>query len=210
MNYLKFRAETARRELDPETASARELDELDALLKQSEQIKNRITRANLRLVVHIAKRHASRTNDLFELISEGNVALLRAVDLFDFTRGYKFSTYASWAIMRQLARQTSAAQKQRSRYRTGLDEIYEAMPASIADSENALAARELLERMSTSLSRRQWFILRHRFGLDRGVDPQTLAQLGERLGVSKERVRQIESQAIARLQRRFGEQFGRL
>lgn len=210
MNYLKWRAEALRAQLVPETATARELDQIEALLNHADQIRGRITRSNLRLVVHIAKRHASPRHDLFELVSDGNVALLRAVDLFDFTRGYKLSTYASWAIMRQLARQTSDAHKHQTRYQTGLQEIWESMSASVAESEPALAARELLEHMSASLSQRQWFILRNRFGLVPNGDPQTLAQLGEQLGVSKERVRQIEAQAIARLQRRFGRQFGRL
>ena len=65
-------------------------------------MKNQIIRSNLRLVVSIAKRHVGPSNNFFELVSDGNMSLIRAVEKFDYSRGNKFSTYASWAIMKNL------------------------------------------------------------------------------------------------------------
>ncbi len=210
MNYLKFQAESLRRQIVPETVKAADLDRIEALLDDAGEIKNRITRANLRLVVRFAKRHMSPLCDLFELVSDGNVALLRAIDLFDFTRGFKFSTYVSWAVIRQLAGATSKAQRQRARYQTGQEEFREVLSATMEEDEPAADARALLGRMSTSLSTRQWFVLCSHFGLNGHGKPKTLEQIGKRLGVTKERIRQIESQAFGHLRQTFSEQFKRL
>ena len=80
------------------------MGQIEKLYDESIATKNQIIRANLRLVVSIAKRYVGPTQDFFELVSDGNISLLRAVDKFDFSRGNKFSTYATWAIMKNFAR----------------------------------------------------------------------------------------------------------
>ncbi len=208
MNYLRFKAHQAAQQLDPETASASELDRIEGLLSEAAALKNQITQANLRLVVSIAKRHASYSSDFFETISDGNVSLMRAVDRFDFTRGFKFSTYASWAIMRNYARTVPEQKNLHERYQTGREELLQVAPSPAdMETENEFlpAARNLLERMLGVLDEREQSILRHRFGLDGGGEPQTLEQIGKLFGVSKERVRQLECRAMARLRDEFAD-----
>ena len=103
-NYLKYKASKLRSTLDADRPKSTVMDEIEALYDRIVETKNEIARANLRLVVSIAKRHVSPDQNFFELVSDGNVSLLRAVEKFDFARGNKFSTYATWAIMKNFAR----------------------------------------------------------------------------------------------------------
>jgi RNA polymerase sigma factor (sigma-70 family) len=213
MNYLKFKADQLRQGLDPETASASELDAIDGLLEDAARVKNQITQSNLRLVVSIAKRHQSPSVDFFELVSDGNVSLMRAVEKFDFTRGFKFSTYASWAIMRNFARTIPDEKSQAERYQTGREELLETVSGPRQEeSENDFlpAVRSLLDRMMGELDEREQKILRQRFGLDDAGESQTLEQIGKRLGVSKERVRQLEARAMTRLRSEFSDEARKL
>lgn len=212
LNYLKFRADQLRSAMDVETVSAVEIDRVEALLEEANRVKQQITQANLRLVVSIAKRHLSSMIDLFELISDGNVSLMRAVDKFDYTRGYKFSTYASWAVMRNFARSVPEFKIHRDRYQTGRDELIDIAPGFTPDeSENDFtpAVRGVIDRMLGQLGDRERAILRHRFGLD-DSQPQTLEQIGKRLGVSKERIRQLESRALEQLRTEFADEVKQL
>lgn len=213
MNYLKFKADQLRQALDPETASASELDAIEGLLEDAAHLKNQITQSNLRLVVSIAKRHQSPSVDFFEVVSDGNVSLMRAVEKFDFTRGFKFSTYASWAIMRNFARTIPEEKSQSERYQTGREELLETVSGPRPEeSENDFlpAVRTLLDRMMGELDEREQKILRQRFGLDDAGESQTLEQIGKRLGVSKERVRQLEARAMTRLRSEFSDEARKL
>ena len=206
MNYLKFKATALLERIEPETVRAAELDRVDALLDEAARVKNEIVQANLRLVVSIAKRHLSVGQDLFELISDGNVSLMRAVDKFDYTRGFKFSTYASWAVMKNFARSIPEQRRLGERYQTGWDELLEtvgAFPDEEPENEHVALVRGTLDRMLASLDTRERTILRQRYGLDERGQPQTLEQIGRRLGVSKERIRQLESRAMTKLRGGF-------
>jgi hypothetical protein len=121
-NYLKYKAAKLRQELDPAQPKSSLMDEIEGLQSEAVTIKNEIARANLRLVVSIAKRHVTPDQNFFELVSDGNVSLLRAIEKFDFARGNKFSTYASWAIMKNFARTIPGEYRQRDRFRTSYDE----------------------------------------------------------------------------------------
>ena len=94
MNYLKYRATELRERDRPDAGPTADLDEIERLQEEALAVKNQIIRANLRLVVSIAKRHVGPSNNFFELVSDGNMTLIRAVEKFDFARGNKFSTYA--------------------------------------------------------------------------------------------------------------------
>jgi RNA polymerase primary sigma factor len=206
MNYLKYQADRRRAQIDPETTSAAELDRIERLLDQAQEVKKQITQANLRLVVSIAKRHLGPELDFFEIISDGNVSLMRAVDKFDYGRGFKFSTYASWAIMRNYARLIPERRYQRDRYQTGREELLENViepHVDEHDEDHALAIRGALERMLATLEQRERTILRRRFGLDEYGQAETLEQIGRHFGVSKERIRQLESRAIGKLRTDF-------
>ena len=126
MNYLKYRALKLRERLDPAHARTADLDEIERLQEEALAVKNQIIRSNLRLVVSIAKKRVGPSNNFFELVTDGNMSLIRAVEKFDFSRGFKFSTYASWAIMKNFARTIPEEKNRRDRYVTGHEEMFEA------------------------------------------------------------------------------------
>src|SRR5262249_21783063 len=128
MNYLKHKAHQLRTRLDPNRARTQELDRIEDLEKQAGEVKEQLINCNMRLVVSIAKRHVAQTDNFFELLSDGNISLIRAVEKFDYSRGNKFSTYASWAIMKNFARSIPEEKHRRERYVTGHEELFEVAP----------------------------------------------------------------------------------
>jgi RNA polymerase primary sigma factor/RNA polymerase sigma factor len=202
-NYLKHKAAKLREQLDPERPNARLMDQIERLYDEIVELKNRIVRANLRLVVSIAKRRVSPGDSFFDLVSDGNMSLIRAVEKFDYARGNKFSTYASWAIMKNYARTIPDEHKRRDRFRAADMEMLQTATDRRADEyQQRLAANDRLQQVSKFLDRldqREQTIIIRRYGLDHGRDPQTLKEVGSALGVTKERVRQIEAKALEKL-----------
>jgi len=203
-NYLKFKADKIRLRIDSRRVQTDRLKEVEQLLLRANAVKNQIIRANLRLVVSIAKKHVGGPQTLFELISDGNVSLMRAVEKFDYARGFRFSTYASWAIMRNYARSVPKERYQLDRFATGQDEILDiaASLQSYDPSEMYLPElRESIDAVLAQLAPRERTILISHYGLDETQQARTLEQLSHRLGISKERVRQIEIRALTKLRR---------
>ena len=204
MNYLKHQALRLRDNLDPLKAAGSTLDEIDRLLEEALVVKNQIIRANLRLVVSIAKKHVGRTDNFFELVSDGNMSLIRAVEKFDYARGNKFSTYASWAIMKNFIRSIPIENHRRDRFVTGHEDLFEAAADNRTDEHEYESTqrrmRDAVKGMLGRLDDRERRIIISRFGLD-GVGEQTLEQLGRELGVTKERVRQLEARAQNKLRK---------
>jgi RNA polymerase primary sigma factor len=202
MNYLKFRAVKLREALDPQRPRASDLDMIDRLLMEALSVKDQLIRANLRLVVSIAKKRAGPNQDLLELVSDGNLSLIRAVERFDFSRGFKFSTYASWAIMNNFAQSFTRERSRRNWFVTGGEEPFESAVDNRSDEHAAEVEyhknQETVRRMLGPLDDRERRILVSRFGLD-GAEELTLQRLGQELGITKERVRQIESRAQAKI-----------
>jgi RNA polymerase primary sigma factor len=202
-NYLKFKAAKLREQLDPERPSARLMDQIEKLYDEAVEIKNRIVRANLRLVVSIAKRRVSPGDSFFDLVSDGNMSLIRAVEKFDYALGNKFSTYASWAIMKNFARTIPDEHRRRDRFRAADTEMLQAAADRRADEhQQRLAAGDRLRQVGKFLDRldqREQTIIIRRYGLDHEREPQTLKEVGSALGVTKERVRQIEAKALEKL-----------
>jgi RNA polymerase primary sigma factor/RNA polymerase sigma factor len=202
-NYLKYRACKLRAKLNPASAKGSLMDEIESLYDQAVAVKNQIVRANLRLVVSIAKRHVTPSENFFELVSDGNMSLIRAVEKFDFSRGNKFSTYASWAIMKNYARTIPGEFKYRERFRTSHDEMFSTTEDQGSDpyiQENTQQLRESqIGKILSRLDDREQKIIISRFGLDHCREPQTLKEVGAQLGVTKERIRQIEARALNKL-----------
>ena len=117
------------------------MDQIEKLYDEAVATKNQIIRANLRLVVSIAKRHVGPAENFFELVSDGNMSLIRAVEKFDYARGNKFSTYASWAIMKNFARTIPDEHRHRDRFRTSHAEMFAATEDDRTDQYEQEAAQ---------------------------------------------------------------------
>jgi RNA polymerase primary sigma factor len=205
MNYLKFRAARLRAKLDPGRPKRGLMDQIERYYEEAVSTKNQIIRANLRLVVSIAKRHVGPSQNFFELVSDGNMSLMRAAEKFDFARGNKFSTYASWALMKNFARTIPDEHRYHDRFRTSHDELFAATKDDRADpveEEAVQTQREVqVERMLDRLDEREQRIIIRRFGLRHGQESLTLKQIGAEIGVTKERVRQLEARALTKLRK---------
>ena len=154
-------------------------------------------------LTRLSRRHVTPDQNFFELVSDGNLSLLRAVEKFDFARGNKFSTYATWAIMKNFARTIPNEFKHRDRFRTTAEELFLARQDDRTDpyaEENAHQRRQReLGRILNRLDEREQKIIIGRFGLNHSQEPQTLKEVGAELGVTKERIRQIESKTMSKL-----------
>ena len=204
MNYLKCLAERLRARLEPDRPRRRDLEELGRLHAAAVAIRQQLIRANLRLVTAVARRYVGRSGDLQELIGDGQVALIRAVDKFDFARGLKFSTYATWVIRNELFR----AIRTDGRPRLWLVPGHTAVFRDTADTRAVAGAQQraqdlreqVVARLLGRLDARERRILVGRFGIGGGSE-ETLKEIGVALGISKERVRQIETGAREKLRR---------
>ena len=256
---------------DPDAHLTRAMKrDLKILAKEGRKARAHLLEANLRLVVSLAKRYTGRGMPLLDLIQEGNLGLIRAMEKFDYTKGFKFSTYATWwirqAITRGMADQSRTIRlpvhlveqvNKLSRIRremhqslgreptneelaeeSGIDEskiemllrqsrdpVSLDMPvgadeeaplgdfiedAEATDAEDAVVTtlrHDDIQDIINGLEQREQDVIRMRYGLTDGV-PRTLDQIGRQFGLSRERVRQIEREVMAKL--RAGERADRL
>ncbi|MBY0587938.1 sigma-70 family RNA polymerase sigma factor [bacterium] len=205
MNFRLHQAKKLQSQIDHARPRTSDLDRLDMFLEDAAAIKTTLIRSNLRLVVSVAKKHAFGGRNLFELISDGNVSLMRAVEKFDYSRGFKFSTYASWAIIKNFARTIPAESTHQDRFVTGHELAFETAQDERANSTEvesnhrkmAMALGNILDK----LDERERQVIVFRYGLDKNKKSETLEEVGVRFGVTKERIRQIESRAISKLRR---------
>jgi RNA polymerase primary sigma factor/RNA polymerase sigma factor len=205
LNYLKYKAQRLRQRIDTEHPQVSLMDRIERLYGDAVATKNEIIRANLRLVVAIAKRYVGPTEDFFDLVSDGNMSLIRAVEKFDFAQGNKFSTYATWAIMRNFARTIPNERRHHDRFRPSPTEVLSSSRDERTNQYRQEAAqsqrRSQVGKILGYLDQREQEIIVRRFGLAAGQEPLTLKELGAAMGVTKERVRQIEARAMTKLRK---------
>ena len=170
------------------------------------RLREQIANTNLALVLAMAKRTRMSEVDFADLVSEGNMALLRAVDKFDCGRGFKFSTYACRAILKAFSRQGMKLSKHRQRFPTDFDPKLERsnfLETKRADFEKDAAeeVRRIVSENRAELSDIERTVIEHRFGIESGQSekPMTLEQVGQIIGVTKERVRQIQNKAMEKI-----------
>ena len=246
----------------PAKAKTPDFKDLEWVAKDGRRAKAHLLEANLRLVVSLAKRYTGRGMQFLDLIQEGNLGLIRAVEKFDYTKGYKFSTYATWWI-RQAITRAMADQARTIRIPVHMVEVinklarvqrqllqdlgreptpeelareldmtpekvvevqkYGREPISLStplgedgdsefgdliedveavspvDASVAKARNEAIERLLAGLTEREARVIKSRYGLVDGIS-KTLDQIGEELGVTRERIRQIEAKTMHKLQ----------
>jgi RNA polymerase sigma factor (sigma-70 family) len=211
MNFLKHKAakmledmKTPTGRIDPHRVRTQELDDIERLLAEANKIKDLLINCNMRLVVSIAKRHSGQTDNFFELLSDGNMSLMRAVEKFDYSRGNKFSTYASWAIMKNFARSIPEEKTRRERYVTGHEDLFEGSADARSNEHEIVSGQEQkvhqVNRLLEYLEPREQQIIRMRHGLDNHSGGMTLEEIGQQLGITKERVRQLNVRILTKLQ----------
>lgn len=217
-NYCRYRVAAVKADLghsnpDPESA--------DLILHwhhKAEQYRERIAQANLALVLAMAKRTRMSEVDFSDLVSEGNMALLRAVDKFDAARGFKFSTYACRAILKAFSRIAVKLSKYRQFFPTDFDpklEKSDFMERKRLDHELNCAdeIRLILDENRAELTDIEQDVIEHRFAIGSSGDaksetaPMTLEQVGKIIGVTKERVRQIQNKALQKIRHSLEEQY---
>ena len=176
-------------------------------LTDAEEQRNFIWRANTRLVIAIAKKFAHSPETLDDYHSEGELALQRAIEKFNYARGFKFSTYATHAVFRNLSRYVQNERKKTplnfpvSESERAAELDVESFRAGPAEEIRIEAVKVYVKNLLDSIpDKRSRLVLTKRFGLD-GEKPETLEKLTERVGVTKERVRQIEQEALKKMKR---------
>ncbi|MBX7168451.1 MAG: sigma-70 family RNA polymerase sigma factor [Pirellulales bacterium] len=203
LNFWKYLAAQLRGRLDPEQADEGLLARVERLLAAATTVRNHLVRSNLRLVVSIAKRFVDLDNVLPDLVSDGNLSLIMAIEKFDYARGYRFSTYATWAIRYNFARGVAVRRRRRSKQLLAEEGVLEQAEDSRTDARVALERQSRLEAVMGGLLERldprEREILAARFGMHPTEGPNTLQEIARRLGVCKERVRQLEMRALNKL-----------
>jgi RNA polymerase primary sigma factor len=202
MNFLKHKLHKFQQSLDPTRTRVADLLRIEELRDEIKKCRDLLISCNQRLVYAQAKQRLAPGDNIDDLWSDGNISLMRAVEKFDYARGNKFSTYATWAIMKNFARSIPDAKTHRQRYMTGYDELFEAKADVRTDEQEVLAAADAAKarvaRLLDHLDARTRDVIRMRTGID-GSEEMTLEQIGQHFGITKERVRQINVRGMKQL-----------
>lgn len=202
MNFLKYRATVLRSRLDPQQPSCHGVERIESLLDLAGRIRDQLAECNSRLVIANARDLSNSEQQFEELVSDGFTVLMRAVDLFDYSRGYRFSTYLTHSVRRHFYRLIQNIARRRKRQPVTENEVLSNVPDRELPPESGIDFARLCNRVlrkgRRSLDEREQTIVALRFGLN-GEKSQTLRQIADLLGISKERVRQLQMRALEKL-----------
>jgi len=206
-NYCRYRAMHVLRENRGRQLRLEAVRELLRWERLTHETRSEIVRSNLPLVLAMAKRTRITGVDHADMISEGNLALLRSVDKFDCARGFKFSTYACRAILKSFSRVASRTARYRGYFPTEFDPMLE--KSDFLDHKRVLVEQDCVSELQSILGQNranlnevEEQVIRARFALDsvpKEARARTLEQVGDMIGVTKERVRQIQNKALDKL-----------
>ena len=175
--------------------------------QKTEHLREYLVRTNLALVLAMAKRTRLGDVDFSEIVSEGNMALLRAVEKFNVDRGFKFSTYACRAILKGFSRTAQKHSRHRSRFPVEFEPDLE--KSDWSDKKRDMVEEDLVGELKTIVERNlaeltdvEQTVIRRRFNWEQAEpSPLTLEEVGSIIGVTKERVRQIQNKALAKIRK---------
>lgn len=204
-NYSKLRLSKLQRLIKKSGLTRKRANDFVFWHRRFEHFREYLVRTNLALVLAMAKRTRLGDVDFAEIVSEGNMALIRAVDKFNVDRGFKFSTYACRAILKAFSRTALKASRHRTRFPVEFepemeksdwtDRRRDAVEEDCIDELKAIVDSNLAD-----LSQVEETVIRRRFNWKQEEDtPLTLEEVGQIIGVTKERVRQIQNKALAKI-----------
>ncbi len=191
-NFHKWQFIAARRRVEPHRVMARDLKRIEGLLRRAIDAKNAIVRANLRLVVSVARKHMRPGLSLMELVSDGNITLMRAVESFDIHRGYRFSTYASLALMKGFARSVPLMLAGRAVQPAGEHALAEVTDRRGPVDVDRIADRDQLRKLLAVLEPHERQVLLAHYGI-------VEAGIGAHPKVSPRQAKQIQRKAIDKI-----------
>ncbi|MFQ5463036.1 MAG: sigma-70 family RNA polymerase sigma factor [Phycisphaerae bacterium] len=210
LNYARMRTNLILEKFSGKPLTAASVRRLLAWGTRSLATRSAIVRLNMPLVLAMAKRTRLTSIDFNELVSEGNMALLRSVEKFDCSRGFKFSTYSCRAILKSFSRVAMRVSRYRGHFPTEFDPAMER--SDFADRRREGVVRDCVDELKgillqnlAGLSEVEQTVIEERFALSRiqptGLpkSPKTLEQVGRIIGVTKERVRQIQNNALKKI-----------
>jgi RNA polymerase sigma factor (sigma-70 family) len=206
-NLAKRRLKLLKRKIQTEGLTTESAEEMLLWHARSEHLREYLVRTNLALVLAMAKRTRLGDIDFAEIVSEGNMALLRAIEKFNVDRGFKFSTYACRAILKAFSRTAQKHSRHRTRFPVEFEPDLEKSDWSEKRRDNVeddlvVELKHIVDRNLADLSDVEQTVIRQRFNWQQVEDnPLTLEEVGQIIGVTKERVRQIQNKALTKIRR---------
>jgi len=210
-NYCRFMVSGLRGKIGDNVPTEEQAREILSWHYKAEAYRDQIAQTNLALVLAMAKRIRMSEVDFGDLVSEGNMALLRAIDKFDAARGFKFSTYGCRAILKAFSRMGVKHSRYRQIFPTDFDpklerSNYMETKRDTHEVECVDELREIIRDNRAELSEIEQEVIGHRFAIggsreaeNADAGPLTLEQVGKIIGVTKERVRQIQNKALEKI-----------
>jgi len=204
-NFCKRKLSKLKKNIEKDGLTRASAQEFLEWHRKFEHFREYLVRTNLALVLAMAKRTRLGDVDFAEIVSEGNMALLRAVDKFNVDRGFKFSTYACRAILKAFSRTSLKSSRYKTRFPVEFEPDYEKSDwadrrRDAVEEDCVDELKQIVDRNLAELSDVEQTVIRRRFNWQQEEEsPLTLEQVGQIIGVTKERVRQIQNKALTKI-----------